>query len=407
MAILFVNDSYYAVIDSESSNTSSFTQTTSSSTVTFLIKQDQIIAFINDVLGSARLKNNSYVTRTIPASHPIFPWQYAYKIESIKGYTVNGKEDSSVLQAETTYKKIQTETPPYVGSYQYYKVTVLFTTRDYAIYTDEQLVPHYQKDVQYSLPVSDINGKWSDQFDTYTNRFEHARYTSYDYKPNIELLNFGGGNYWCKKGEPLPVVNGQVQDQDREFPVSSENSGNVNLKVCKATIDFNWFFVPFELCINNQIWQDAYSKINSDDFVYFPKGSLLFEKAEVRKYEPYYPFLNVDLSNTSSVYDYFTEYNKNQYADVTFKFISFTQSNAILIPPSKDTYQPLLCKDTNSLHNRIMGPATKFWYYVESAPAIPVFNQANEQTGWRPNKTGTCVYWSYPYSNLLNYVEGP
>lgn len=402
MALIKLNETYYQIIDSESPNNVTFDKSGSSSVITFLVHQSQLLTFYTDVLGTASLKNNSYVTRTIPASHPIFPWQYAYKLLSIKGYSADGKEQSSELKKLTSYKNIDVETPQYVGSYEYYKVGVNFTSRNYAIYTDDQLKP-FQKEVRYSMPVRvNFNGDWGERFDTFTDRFESARYTNIDYMPQVELLNYGGGNYWCKRGE-VPVDAGVA---GAEFPISNEGGGNINLKVSKVKIDFNWFQVPYELCVNNRIWQDAYSKINLDQFYFFPKGGLIFTEAVVRKYEPFYPFQTIDLTQNSSVYDYFTEYHKNQLADVTFKFILFWLDDGIRFQPSPNIYQPLSCKDINSYHNRIMHPVTKIWYYTESARAIEV-NQGGEQVGWKPNLKGTSIYFSYPYSNLFNYVEGP
>ena len=59
MAKFNLNDNWYEIIDSESPTTSTFNNSSSSSVATFLIPNTDIIPFVQDVLGSATLKNNS------------------------------------------------------------------------------------------------------------------------------------------------------------------------------------------------------------------------------------------------------------------------------------------------------------------------------------------------------------
>lgn len=390
MALILVNDNYYQIIDTESPNKIQFNNRESTAVITFLIKQDQIVSFINDVLGYAQLKNNSYITRQIPCSHPMFPWMYAYKITDIKGYKPDGKEVSSILKGDSTYKNIQVDTAQYVGSYTYYKVTVSFQSRDYNVYTNEQLQPFYQQ-TDYWMPSSDRFELWTEEKFTYTNRREHWRYCNFKTRQNIQLLTYGGGNFYWRAGEDIPI------DNEQTYPISMENNGVNNIKIIKYDVDFNWFFVPFELSIRNQLWLDGFSKVNLYNFLGFPAGTLLFKEIEVTKYDPYYPFATIDLTQNSSVYDYYTEYNKNQYCDIKFKCEYFPIPPKNIITPDPQTYYALNCKSVTSPHNCLIYPRDLSWYYIESAP--------NFLQNFK-NPKGAPIYWNFDFSRLFYYQEG-
>ena len=401
MAIININDNWYPIIDDESPNKTTFDVDGSKSFITFLVKQTDLLKFTNEMLGYAQLKNNSYVTRKIPCSHPIFPWQYAFRLSQVDGFRPNGRQLAEEIKFNTSYKNIEVETPRYSSSYEYYKITVEFRSRDYMIYTDDQLKPHVKENQEYAMPYTEPSGKYSEYIDTFTDRAEYTRYTNFQIEPYVELMTYGGGNYFCKR-ETVPA--GVAQ----EFPISMDNGGNNYLKICKVKILWNWFFVPYEMCLNNQIWIDAYSKINKNQIYFFESGTLLFEKAEVKKYQPYYPFDTINLTATSTTYDYFTEYYKNQYADVTFHMLGFFFAGTNRVAPiDPNSYQQLMCKDVNSLHNRLMYPRDQLFYYYESKPCLEVFNQGGFVIGFQPNNFGTCTFYNYPYENLFNYVEGP
>lgn len=405
MALIKLNDAWYEMIDSESPSTVQFNNVgMATASITFVIGQRSIIPFINDVLGSARLANNSYVRRVIPASHPIFPWLYAYKITSVKGVAQTGENSAILIKADTTYKSIDTENPPFTGSYGAYKMVVEFRSREYGVFTDEQL-DKFKVDVDYGMPIrQNFQNFWGERIETYTERYEYVRYTSYKMTPKVEFLTYGGGNFWCKRGEiPAGVVAGA-----EEFAIPMENGGNNNMRIVMSDFDWNWFMVPFEMCVNNKVWQESYSKLNQE-LLYnlFAPGSMLLKEVVVRKWDPYYPFLNVDLTNQSSVYDYFTEYNKNIYADVTFKISLFDSQDTVKKRVNPNTYTALTCKNINSLFNRICDNRTRSWIYIESAPAVPQFDINGNIIDWRPNPQGTPIYWSTPYGRLFTYQEGP
>ena len=390
MAIQILNNTYYNILESESNNTSVFDGRESTSTITYVISQSQIISFINDVLGHAELKNNTFISRSIPASHPLFPWQYAYKVESIKGYRPDGKKVSSELKALTTFKNIDVDEPYFSGSYDTYKIVVRYVSRDYNVYDDKQLEPYYSTRFYY-LPFRNANDDWSEKIESYRNRKEHWRFVNTKMTPSVELLNYGGGNFWAKRQAGLP------QDEAKEFPISMENNGINNIKITKHNLDVNWFFVPFELTVNNSIWTEAYGKVNLYPFLDYPKGTLLFKDVTVRKYEPYYPFSTIDIGPNSSVYDFYTEYNKNQYCDITFKFVYFTLPTGVITIPDPATYAFLQCKDVRSEHNLLVNPKNLQWYYVESSPQI---------AGNPANKKAAPIYWNYDHEHLFYYTEG-
>lgn len=421
MAVQLLNDTWYEIIDDESPSTISFGTKQNSAYVTYIIKSSEILDFINDVLGYAYLFNNSYIKRVIPASHPIFPWLYAYRIFDIKGTKINGKLESSVVRSETTLKKIDAVYPPFVGSYEYYKITVQYMSRNYGVYSDDQLKKFWKENEKYYMPTYSYRKFGNnpaqlvvgEREETFTDRYEYGRYTNFNFQPKIDLLTYGNNNFWMKFGpEELAF------DLGRERPVVQDSGGAQNIKIVKTLIDWNWYFVPYEFTVNNRNWVDAYSKINSD-YLYeielpnseliiplFQRGQLLLEKIEVKKYEPYYPFEQVNIDITSSVADYFKEYNKNQYADVKFKLIYFNYPSDLFVLPNRNMYNILQCKDEGSPHNTLLSPTDLKYYYLESSPAI--VNPPPPPAGFNfvPNVSGTPVFFSYPFGNLFNYIQG-
>lgn len=411
MAFLPVGQTYYEILDSESPSTIQGTEKGGISAVmTFLVDGEDILKFIKDMLGSVRLFANSYLRREMPAMHPVIPACYASKIVQIKGYSPQGKADVTLVKDRTTYKNIDTRSPKYVGSYKTYKITVQFETRQYTICSDAD-IDKFARDKSFSMPVPQPSGNWDHVIENFRDHNEYLRYTTWNMQPKTELLTWGQGNYVGIN--PIGAANNFV-------PIQQQTSGVRNILLQKYEVDWDWYFVPYELTINNKIWTDAYSKINLnplypisyrynpktkkfDDLYWVPEGTILFQKVEVKKYEPYYPFETIQLTQNSSVYDYFTEFNRGQYCDVRFKLLWFMQPDGLRIPIGPNNVFPLPCKDTASWHNRLPDPVLNLWYYVESQPATIV--QQNPKV-IVPNQAATPIYWSYPLENLFNYQEG-
>lgn len=421
MAVQLLNDTWYEIIDDESPSTITFGATQNTAYVTYLIDPNEILDFINDVLGYAYLFNNSYIKRITSASHPLFPWLYAYKIFDIKGTKPNGKEQTILVRDKTTLKKIDAVYPPYVGSYEYLKVTVQYMSRNYAIYTDEQLKPFWKENQKYYMPTYSYRKFGNnpaqlvvgEREETFTDRYEYGRYTNFSFENTINLLTYGNSNFWMKFG-PQEIA----FDLGKEKPIVQDSGGAQNLKICKTFVDWNWYFVPYEFTINNKNWVNGYSKINSDvlyelafpggDVVQplFNIGTLLFDRVETKKYEPYYPFEQININFDSSVPDYFKEYNKNQYADVKFKLIWFQYPDELYVPPNRNMFNTLQCKDFTSPHNTLLSPTDLKYYYIESSPALINPPPPPAAFNFVPNVSGTPVFFSYAFGNLFNYIQG-
>jgi hypothetical protein len=392
MAKFNLNDNWYEIIDSESPTTSTFNNSSSSSVATFLIPNTDIIPFVQDVLGSATLKNNSFISREIPASSPLFYWQYASKIVSIKGYSPDGNLDAEALKQQTTYKNIQTNIPPYVGNYKFYKITVQFESRPYNVITDDQLF-RYKEDKKYFLPTKipfAVVGFEDEPFD-YTDRKEYLRFTNIELEPYFDNLTWGNGNF--------QLVGGDNDDFDYAA-LPQAVSGLNNTIIPKYKLFFKWYFVPFEFSVLNKRWTDCYNKINQEAFTakrgdvtfeLFEKGSILFKKSEIKKYEPYYPFETINIGPNSSIFDYFTEYYKNQYCDITFECIYWDLSLATKLAADPATYKPLFCKDPDSMFNRLLNPVQQNWFYAETAVEKPIASP---------------IFWSIPLQLLWTYQQG-
>jgi hypothetical protein len=215
-------------------------------------------------------------------------------------------------------------------------------------------------------------------------------------EPNFDNLTWGNGNF---------IVNTSANYAATWLsrPLPNAVSGINNTIIPKYNLNFNWYFVPFEFTVLNKRWTNAYNKINQGGFWgtgpgpvainidWFPQGTLLFKKVSVKKYEPYYPFETINIGPNSSIFDYFTEYYKNQYCDISFECVYWNSSEKNKAAAGPGNFNPLTCKDSDSLFNRLQHPTTQQWYYVESN---------TDKTKGRP------IFWSIPFETLWTYQQG-
>ena len=391
MALIPLNNTWYEIIESESPGSISFKNGNfATANLTFLIDGTQLIQFINDVLGSARVVANSYIRRNIPASHPLFAQLYASKIVSVKGVAPNGQLDSKKSVEDSTYKYVDVTVPEFCVGYKQWKITVQYEARNYNVFTDND-IDKFAEDAEYYQPVYLSTGEiTSSDIKTYRDHKEYLRYTNVIQQPKTEFLTYGVSNYYG--------IN-QTGSSPNYQPIQNQTAGSSQILIQKADVKFQWFFVPYEFCINNKNWNDAYNKINYSDFIladigddpteelyWYRKGNILLKSVEVNKYQPYYPFDTLIFLGTS-VSDYFAEYNKNIYCDIQFNFLYF--DGKTLNTYEADDYVDWDFKDVNSFHNRLPDPNYNLWYYVES----------NNKPA-----NASSIYWSYPTQNLFNFT---
>lgn len=391
MALIPLNNTWYEIIESESPGTMTFKNNDSSyAYLTFLINGTELLQFIQDILGNARLVANSYIRRNIPASHPLFSWLYASKIVSIKGVAPNGKLDSTQSVDNTTYKYVDVNVPQFCAGYKQWKITVQYESRNYNILTDADL-DKVSTDTEYYQPVYLENGDITESgVQTFRDHKEYIRYTNVIENPKTEFLTYGVSNYYG--------INKTGVSPDYQ-PIQNQTAGSSQILIQKSDVKFQWYFVPYEFCLNNKNWTDGYNKINYYDFLpvcinqdctttsnLYPAGTLLLKSIEVNKYDPYYPFDTLIFVGTS-VSDYFKQYNQNVYCDIQFNFLFFN-GNTFNTFPAAD-YVDWDFKNVDSFHNRLPDPNYNIWYYVESN------NQKSKASS---------IYWAYPTQNLFNYT---
>lgn len=390
MAIIPVASNYYELIESESPGSITFKNGSFGvANLTFLVDGTELLQFIQDILGSSRLFANSYIRRNIPASHPLFAQLYANKIVSIKGVAPNGKLNSLSSVNSTTYKNVNVNVPEFCAGYKQWKITVQYEGRNYNILTDTD-IDKFAQDVEYYQPLYLSSGEITESpLLEFRDHKEYLRYTNIVQSPKTEFLTYGVSNYYgINEAGATPEY----------LPIQNQTAGSNQILIQKADVKFQWYFVPYEFCINNKNWTDAYNKINYYDFIlaelvepmedlyWYKKGTLLLKSVEVNKYEPYYPFELLTFTGTS-VSDYFAQYNKNVYCDIMFNFLYFDGTTLNRYPAAD--YTEWEFKDANSFHNRLPEPNYNLWYYVESNTT--------------PAKASS-IYWSYPTQNIFNFT---
>ena len=186
-------------------------------------------------------------------------------------------------------------------------------------------------------------------------------------EPNTEFLTSPQGQFNFKT-QSGAVPNG--------LPATNQNGGGIVLRIVKQKVKFTWYFVPYEIVFAENV-VSGFGKVNQYDFFGYPKGSLLLEGIESKRYPPPEVLFKVDPASGSSV--------AQKLCDVTFVFSCFMQPYRDLsadIPAStgfKITYG----------HNLLPRAGELKYYYVQTK------NPTNPALDGRP------VYESYPMERLF------
>lgn len=387
MALQYIKDKGYEIIASTAPATSSFSNEGSNSTVTYLVANKDLPQFIEDVLGSAKVVFNSYITRSIPASHPQYPFQTAQQIESIQGYQPDGKIESPSAPTNTKYKDIQTNKPPFVGSYSYYKVTVQYTSKLYKIYTDEQLKTKWEDSVYFD--VDPLKEKLTVIPNKFTDRKEYLRYTHIAKENDYEVLAWKNANYYAK----YEVLNDKNELVPVSVPITADGGGKEKI-IPKQKILFKWFQVPYSFVNRNGNIYNSFGKCNYFRFFEWEAGDLIFTDMQINRYDTGFLFNKFNIDPFSSVYDYYTQFFDSQYCDITFIYLhrDIDKGQEFASVPIGKEFGVVNVdgKVYSGSWNRVYYPNNQLWYYTESS--------ARKEYG-RP------TYWSTDFAVKFTYRE--
>jgi hypothetical protein len=222
---------------------------------------------VNDIQGYTNTAHGSTqkLQRSLPATHPAFPYLYATQIAGMQGIGVNGdglggrkaRRDAEVLPPITGNPQAITDT---FFLYPYYQFAVTFSTLPYTVLPDDQ--------------VNVSSGSWYADGATSTTSFEYAtewmRYTDYSLTPQNNNISGSVGAFTFKALASTPIF-----------------TNPPFMYLPDAILSFTWYQVPYRFItssnsyIANKGWL---GRINQNDWYNWPAGSLLYLNYEVNKY---------------------------------------------------------------------------------------------------------------------------
>jgi len=351
----------YEMVDRTSPSKATFQTDGGSATMDFIVDRSQLKNLVSGLLGKVEKSNDGSgsLKRTLPAAHPYYDWMFASKINSIEGLQPNGRYDALNGMRDKSLNYITD-----CAMYLKYKITVEFEHRPYLMMTDEEIKG-------YRTP----NAKWyydlNDNFRPFDDCWEYSRFVDVESQPNVEFLSSPTGQFKFKTASGTPPHNN---------PISNQNGGGVQIRIIKQKVRMTWFFVPYTIAFAENVTA-GFGKINQYDFWNYPKGSLLLEGFEIKRYPPPEQLFGNDPVNRHPA--------ELKLCDITFIFGCF-------IPPADDVSSDIPSGagyDKFKVpygHNLLPRPGTIKYYYVESEPLTS-----------EPSVLSRPVYESYPMQRLF------
>jgi|688.fasta_scaffold191826_2 hypothetical protein len=374
-------EKYLEIIESTSPTSYSWAVDGANARVTYIVAAEDFYGFVTYIMGGVRFNENNKMIRQIPLSLPEYPWLYATRITSFQGLSIDGRSTTDSFALFDAFYQLDKSIPRFAGVYRQYRFTVEYTTRPYRIISQEQIEsygnvvrPQYFIQDNPAGPVQSVNVP-------FTDTFEWCRYITVDETPKPELLANNLGK-WCYR-----TINGVDNTGPVNFgALTTQDGSGSNLLITKSEVKVKWWFIPWSI-INNINFYNAYNKINSTEFLWFPAGSLLFKNLEINSYSSPYPIENINYSVNPELL--MTSYLRNRYCDLTFVF------ERLVLPESSIGTLPTA--DYNNIngkiragHNCMPFSGNLLYYYTETQPPTN-------------NNLGLPIYWSYDMRQLFSY----
>jgi len=374
-------DKFKEYINSVSPTTYSWAVDGASARVTYFIAPEEFYAFVTFLMGGVYWDINNKLKRYIPMSLPEFPWLYCNKVVEFKGLSIDGRATSASFANFDAFWKLDKTIPKYAGVYRTYKITVEFTTRPYRILDNAQIDSYgvvmrdqWFVDTNAAGPIQENNVPFQDTF-------EWCRYITVDEEPKPELLSNNLGNWAYKTIDGVDNTG-----PNNNSALTTQDGSGSNILLTKSLVKVKWWFIPYSI-INNINFYNAYNKVNSQTFLWYTAGTLLFKNVEINSYSSPYPIDNIEIDQFPETI--ITSYLKNRYCDLTLVFERFDlRPESIGTLPAAD-YLALNGK-IRAGHNLMPSSNNLLFYYTETQPPTN-FN------------LGLPVYWGYDMRQLFSY----
>jgi hypothetical protein len=394
------------MIDTESPGDTIVAPGATEATLFFLVDGNAIYQTFLLILGFTTVSNVNNqgrpqfgFDRQLPMSHPRYPYLYAESID-IVGISNVGKTISATLNYPnfifdnpSAAIKIDYKTFPYFERPKQYRVAVKFTSRNYFLLTNDQLLPtindpaggiprnytYWKKDYLRANGVKDAN---------YTDTREYLRYTEIiGYNPGNEIIaNSTGKGFWKSRD-----LNGQVPTNgpQQDSVITIENA-SVNFQtIAKNEFKVKWYQIPkwiFQPSDSDEQrpWDYASGMVNYganynedpgniDVFNFnlfgFSPGTILYTGYTLENASNAFPTVYLDGAETYLK----TNYLYNQYYNVEFNFIQWAIPPDVLLKPNLALIDTKEGKMYSNGWNFTPNGNRNF-YYIENGPSTRASN---------------------------------
>lgn len=410
-------------VDSESPGDMSVAPGQTEATLFFIIDYARALVIFDQILGYTEFDDRVFnpgaavpivggLKRRIPMSHPRYPYMYASAVE-FQPISPEGKwKSDQIVWAQQFFSdfdpatSVQWKTFPYTGNYGKVRMKVTFRTRNYFVLTDKQLDDVKLTDAgiprHYSFWKKRFRFNAAGVIETFPDlRFyddycEYLRYTTMDIEPDNDLVVQEKGNVYYKSDPAIP-------------PQPAVRANNSNLGMANASVNFQnvtknrvkikWHEIPkyalqWPGFVQN-VGMINYGPNFDDDagnvdvwnyeFFNFAPGTLLFLGITS---EPSRQGANIVPMSKSSQWKLISPNLLNNFVDITFNFIQFTQPEDQLYRPNLNTMLPNRSGKSYSQGWNFVPFGDKQFRYIEST--------AN---GGQPQVP---PYWTTPFQLLFN-----
>ncbi len=229
-----------------------------------LASADMGIAVKEILGGTSAGAGNFGLKRTLPLAHPTFPWLYADAVTDFRGVGRNG------LNASAAQLEAPAISPQYWRYAKYY-ATVTFTSRPYAVLSDNSVGN-----------VSESLANFAGVAKTVQAAQEWLRYTDWEPISQPDSVTATQGEMYFRNALL------KIGDQ---FP---RYSGMPRMFLNNQLIRFTWYQVPFSYISSTNSYINSFrGKINQINWFNWAAGELLYLDYRIKRYTPPVPALQI------------------------------------------------------------------------------------------------------------------
>jgi hypothetical protein len=257
------------------------------------VPYNDLSTFLTQALGSAKAGSDGRIVRTLPRTHPQYPWLVCTACTNILGVGIpsDGGQQAAVAQLEA----------PSLYAFQRftrYEITLEFNQVPYSILSNDRIST--ARVTWYDTDGSTVDSRYATEYD---------RYCDWEYEPGAEYIT-------AQQGQMVFNVNGGAAPDGYAF------AGQPRLLLNQSLIRFRWMMVPWSFVTSANSWiTNRVAHVNQLQFMTWPAGSLLYVGAAIKRYTPIFPSVVATTGDTVS-------FSLDKLCDIEFRFLYTKRTRA-------------------------------------------------------------------------------